>query len=93
MNCINLAKRCTITILVLFVTVFITPLIVNAQNNGNGYGNNSNGNGKGNNGNGNGNGGNGNSVPVNNGIYLLAIAGVAFVAKKIYDVKKKQVVA
>lgn len=86
--------------LVLFISMLAIPRTAYAgidngngndgQNNGNGNGDNNGHYGEGNNGNGNGNGG---SVPVNGGLAFLAIAGVAYSAKKFYDLKYKPAAA
>lgn len=60
----------------------------NGRGNGGGSGtDNGVGNGGEDNGRGNGEGG---SVPINGGIVFLAVAGVAYTAKKFYDLKKQQ---
>jgi hypothetical protein len=88
----KLSKFSKVVMLCLFIVVLATPRAAYAgYDNGVGNGGENNGHhGEGNNGNGNGNGG---SVPINGSLVLLAVTGVAYGAKKFYDLKHNRTVA
>jgi hypothetical protein len=93
MNMKNLSKLMKATLLVLTICALLVPPPVYAgTDNGIGNGGLNNGNG---NGNGGDNGDNGDddgsgSVPVNGGLVFLTLAGLAYCAKKFYDLKRQQ---
>lgn len=80
-----------LALVIAVICLYSFPHLAKAQNHGNGndnYGNGNNGNG--NNGNGNGNGGS-SSVPIDGGLSILAIAGVAYAVKKSKELKNNKV--
>lgn len=69
----------------------LTPIYAGNGDQGNGNGNGNGGNGNGNQGNGNGNGG-GATVPINRGLIILLVAGVAIGGYALYKKNTKELI-
>lgn len=78
-----------LALVIAIICIYSLPHLAKAQENN--HANNGNGNGNGNNGNGYGNGGSA-SVPIDGGLSILAIAGVAYAAKKAMDLKNNKTI-
>lgn len=76
-----------LALVIAIICIYSLPHLVKAQENN--HSNNRNDNG--NNGNGYGNGGSA-SVPIDGGLSILAIAGVAYAAKKAMDLKNNKTI-
>lgn len=75
-----------LALVIAVICLYSFPHLAKAQNHGNGNDNYGNGN----NGNGNGNGGS-SSVPIDGGLSILAIAGVAYAVKKSKELKNNKI--